>query len=737
MKKFTLIIALVALAVAYPVYGAPSSVTVNLTWVPSPPGEIKATIHARNATGSSTPFEIAFPQQRGEISLAPGQWFIHASMPGFWSEPQLVSVSEEKTETTLVLYRTTRLQAQITTPRGAPKSADVYFHPTDPASRQPNGSVACPVIEGKTDCELPQGLYDLSFRVPGHASAYRWNIDLREKPIVDVGKIALRIGATLSGRVVIESNDDVSFDAVKLTLRNATGTDRNDEYRDRQSVTTMVTKPNQRGFFSFDVSPGDYFVSATAPNLAAEERRVTVIEGREAVLTEPLALQRYWTLTVNSQIPPEGAEQPWQVELTRFDLEGQPSAKRTLSVPADGISRFQKQLSGSYNVQIKLHDSVWASEQVNLDHDTTIDLPVRAMRVRGSVTLGDEPLAARLLFTSREQGFRVPVQTRPNGTFTAFLPAVKEQRWEQLEIQSTEPWVKRFLEDVPFQIGDDGRATMEIRLPSAELTGVVIDENDRPILNGLVDITAPDGVRQFETPDGNFSIHGLARGRYRLTASTRERETEEAVIVEMNDDDEKRRDVILRVVPNSQLRGSVTSALGPVFGASVFVVPANAPVSLVSMMPVDAAGEFNYRVPPRTRDIAVAVTSPGFSFRMMRMPLPEAKLELVVDQNGGTLSIDGRVGSRAEPYRPYVIHNGAILSAFTVAYLSRARLTADANQRVQFELALAEEGTYAVCLLSPAEEQGIRLGARLPESRCASGMLARHGSLKLQAPEIH
>lgn len=746
MNRNGVLLLLVTLLAGVPVYGAGLPATIRLAWMESSPVGAVVTLHARSATESTESADIALDGNEASILLSPGQWFVSASCPGYWSEPVLVSVAGQPVEASLTLYRATRLRAVLTIPPpGKARTVDVYFSPTESTSGQPRGSATCPVADGQVDCELPSGLYDLAFRIPGHATLYRWSVDLRAMPSADIdqnkskdiGKLAFRVGSTLSGRVEVNGGEHQdSLESVKVTLRSATGGDRNDALRDRESLTGMVSRPNQRGFFSFDVLPGSYVVSASAAGLVSEEREVMVIEGREAVLEEPLVLERLWTLTVNVQLPPEGADQPWKVAVTRFDSEGHPSAERVLSIPHDGICRFEGQSTGSYAVELKILDSVWASQSSFLERDTAMDMSVRVTKVRGSIQLGEQPLPASLLFQSRSKGIRIPARSRADGTFLVYLPDVAGKPWEQLEIQSAQPWVKRVLEDVPLDRDDAGMATMVIRLPENRVDGVVVDESDRPVMSGLINISAPDGFRQVEMSDGTFTMQGLQPGRYSLTAATPERETEEPFFVDIPGEGERRHDVVLKVAPISQLRGSVFSASGPVIGASVFIRAPNDVHSIVGSIPVDTTGGFTFRVPPQTPDILVAVTAPGFSFRMMRMPLPEAKLDLVADQQGGVLTIDGRVGARAEPFRPYVIHNGAILTGYTVAYLARGRFLADPDQRVHFEIASAEQGAYSLCLLRGDEERSVRLGAPPPELRCVSGVLTRHGALKLHAPEV-
>ncbi len=732
--KFVLLLA--TLVAGLQVYAADQRVAIQLVWDESPLGEAAVTLHARNAAAAMDPLKLTINGSEASITLSSGQWFVSATSPGYWSAPVLVSVADRPAEATLILYRSTRLRTRVTIPSpGQARLLDVYFNPTDPASRAPRGSESCPVTDGHVDCELPMGTYDLAFRIPGHASLYRWGIDLREKPSVDLGTLGFRRGATLSGRVEGADGKRQESDIVEVTLRNAAASERNDAMRNSQSVTRTVTRANKRGFFSFDVLPGSYIVSASSGDLVSEEREVTVIEGRESLLDEPLILERLWTLKVNVQVPPEASKMPWTVAVTRFDAERHAAPQPPLPLPADGICRFDRQLSGSYTVELRIRDSVWFSESFYLDGDRTIDMPVRVMKGRGSIVLGETPLQAQLLFRSRENGFRIPARSKADGTFLVFLPDLDQEVWEEVEIQSAQPRVKRLLERVALHRDDEGVATIDLRLPEIRIEGKVVDENDRPVSEGFINLTAPDGFHQFELSGGTFTINALQPGRYSLTAATPDRETEEPLFVDLAESAVER-DVVLRVAPISPLRGSIASATGPVIGASVFISPANHAQSVIGSIPVDTTGVFEFRLPPQTREVLVAAAAPGFSFRMMRLPAPATSMDLVVDQNGGVLTIDGRVGARAEPFRPYVIHNGAVLNGFAVAYLARGRLIGNPDQRLQFEIPRAEEGAYSLCLLSNDEERSVRLGAKLPESRCVSGVLARHGSLNLRAPEV-
>jgi hypothetical protein len=732
---------LFALSITAPTYGGDQAVIVRVVGVQPTSGDVQGTLQARSAAESRPAIDTIVRGTEAAILLPEGQWFVSASYPGYWAAPALVSIPASSPEATIRLYRTTRVRASVTTPaRGKTRSVDVHFTPTEAESDLPRSSTACAIADTDLDCEIPSGVYDLAFRIPGHASLYRWGVDLRERPAIALGKLEFRTGSTFSGRVEVANSDrrNDSLEGVQIALRTAGGPNRNDNFRNRQSVTAMTARANRRGFFSFDVLAGQYVVSASYKGLVTEEREVTVVEGREVTLKEPLRLERPWTLVVNVQLPAEGAKQPWNVVVTRFDIEGNASAERVLGVPADGVCRLDGQVPGSYTIEVKLHDSVWAAHSAILDRDTTLDMPVRVTKVRGSIHLGDKPLAAaKLILKSREKALRIPVQVRDDGGFVVFAPVVASDRWDRVEIESERPWVRRVLEDVPLERNEDGLATMEIKLPAIRIDGVVVDDRERPVADGLINISDTKGFRQLDMSNGGFTINGLAPGRYALTAATRSGETEEPLIVDIPSAEEAQHDVVLRVAPVSRVRGTVVSAGGPAMGATLLVAPLDDVHGVFVPIPVDTTGAFSVRLPPKTRDVMTAVAAPGFAFRMMRMTVPSASLDLVVDQNGGVLTIDGTVRAGAEPLRPYLTHNGAVFDVATVAFLARARFlpTAD-DQRLQFEVSSAEEGAYALCVLSATEAQRARMGAPAPDGRCASGVLTRHGALELHAPDV-
>jgi hypothetical protein len=159
--------------------------------------------------------------------------------------------------------------------------------------------------------------------------------------------------------------------------------------------------------------------------------------------------------------------------------------------------------------------------------------------------------------------------------------------------------------------------------------------------------------------------------------------------------------------------------------ASLYVAPADSEPPIIGLIPLNADGRFDILLPPRTEEVYLTANAPGFSFRMMRMPVPHGgtDAEVAVDQLGGTLTVE--VETPHGPLRPYLVHNGVAIRATVVAYLSGAHTLARDDAKTIFEIPQIEAGSYSLCWMSRPD-----IGSA---QRCVSGTLARQGTLALRA----
>lgn len=662
--------------------------------------------------------EQAFPAAGAEttIRLAPGQWFVDVVAPGFWSERVLVKDAQPLE---VRLRPAATVVASIAAPKGSKiEHLAVHFEAVDQSF---SGATVCRVGGDVASCDVPIGVLDLAWRAPGFASQYQWDVTVRA-PRTQAAKVVLRRGSTFSGRVEWPDRR-VKRDGATVAAWPASSAGQNDELRARAAVQRVTARTNARGFFSLDLAPGEYVVQARAGELVSEERQVIVIEGRESELRGALRLDKPRTLTVVVSPPVDPWNKPWRVELARIDEQGVVLGQRTLVAPADGVCLFANQLPGRYELHVRRTErDSWLAAPIELDHDMTFNAAVGITTIQGTIRLGKTPLAAWITFVG--EGLRIPARAAADGVFRAYVPSVPDDTWPSIEIVSSKPPVQRTLERVKVV-----SATLDVELPATAIEGNVVDELGRPAPFALVTIAGEQGVpRQVESDDGRFSALGLAPGRYKVTAATKERETEAAQDVAIEDSEEPA-SVTLTVKPVARLHGVIRSSFGPVAGAAISAYPTGGWMPALLRVPVGPSGEFDLRLPPGTKDVTMAVTAPGYAFRMMRVPLTGEPVDVAVDQSGGALTVD--VPRGADGRLPYLVHDGAVFSATAAGYLSGARTSNSA--RLRFEIAQTEAGGYSVCWLADAEVHAAASGVP-PAGRCTSGLLSRQGSLVLTTP---
>jgi len=674
-------------------------------------------IRAHSVDKSAPDFVVEAIAGENAVQLPPGQWFLTPAAPGRWGESVLVT--NDTHEVSLKLLPATTLHAQIKLPdRGRVNEVSVHLQTIDAVdlSHAETRVVNCPIARDRIDCAVPAGVQDLVFRIPGYTSLYRWNQALAA-PAADIGVLAFKRGATFSGRV----ESPLKNVAIDVELTPSSRADENDAYRARKSVAKLVTHPNARGTFVFNVTPGRYVVRASSGKLVSEEREVTVTEGREIVLREPLRLEPKRSVTINIQPPLDPWQQHWRAKLIRKNPNGVTLNERFATVPESGIVKFDDALPGWYEVSVhRSNIDTWFSTSFDVDRDVDIAAPITFTRVRGIVRLGDQPLAARVTFANNA-GLHLPVKTRADGTFLTLLPSIDGDRWPIVAVDA--PRVSRVFHDVALEGADTPEALVELRLKANSLRANVVDETGVPVLNALVTFVAPTGeIKQVETNNGTATLDGLASGAYKLSALAKNAESEAPVTFDLPDDGDIH-DATIVVGSVTTLRGEVRSSAGPIINASLFATPAQtAPPAIVSM-PVDAVGEFQLEVPAATRDIVAAVSAPGFAFRMMRIPVTRDVIEVAMDQSGGTLVIDATDNA-------YVVHGGVALRSHIAAYLGHGHPAG----KDAYEIPDVEPGVYSLCTLT----EGEALMAAHPPDRCESGTLARGGTLTLKRskPEL-
>lgn len=261
-----------------------------------------------------------------------------------------------------------------------------------------------------------------------------------------------------------------------------------------------------------------------------------------------------------------------QGRLWRVDLRSGTSEGFSGFATSEGTLEKHGLTPGPYSLRISGKDrSIWLKQEVELkagDPDLRVRVPV--VQVRGRILLGDEPLRSTLWFEALEGPGRVRFDSDDEGRFGGGLPKtglwqvdwVVEERGLPLKatLGPVEVWVP------------DGKAyaSVEIRVPGTRLSGVVVDEANRPLPGAAVTLTLPPwwGARVFADENGDFEARGVPPGEVEVQAEEGDRSSG-WLPVHLEEGGES---AGLRLVARRQLeiRGRVSSAGAPVAGARIW-----------------------------------------------------------------------------------------------------------------------------------------------------------------------
>ncbi len=662
----------------------------------------------------------------GSLTLPAGDWFLTPRIGDDWGEAEAISVTSEPKTVVLNSYPSTRLSAKVKLPNGKmAHELKVYFQRSDAEDLDvpAGGDVSCELVKNDATCRVPAGQLDLTFRVPGFVSRYRWDAKLQKGKPFDAGVLEFVAGSTLSGRVEVPKSREVKLEQAVVVVRPVSPAGSNEELQRRADSARQTAHPNGRGLFAFNLAAGQYTLQATLGNLISEEVIADVTAGHEAVLRESLRLEPQRTVTVRVHPAADPWMRPWRIELSSVGTTGLVVSSRAATTSPDGSGTFEHVLPGFHTLQILRGQSQeWASQSVNVDRDLTVDVTVDAIPVAGTILIGTKPLEAKATLISDERGSVVTVKSNAEGTFTANLPAPEHDVWDRVIIEADSPPVKRTLENVHLERHDDRPAELHLALPNRTINGTVVDELGLPAKNAFVDVAYPNGeFQQAEAPAGAFTVVGLEAGRYRLSASSRGHHTIEPREFTLDADPVAITDATLVVMPVSHLRGVVRALDTPVLGAVVSpIIPGN---DLIIPFRTDPQGQFDISLPDGTQQISLLVSAPGFALRLLKASPSADAQTFAVDQDGGALTVDVPVRSGLVAL---LSHDGATFPVHGIPFVAGLGYGGDYKQRTSFQVPSMEPGTYSICW-KPA-------GPPPPDTipPCIEGVLAPHGTLTLK-----
>ncbi len=671
--------------------------------------------------------------------MSEGSWVLSAESQIFWA-PAISLVVPKVHDVALDVW-------PATTIRGAAAFAEkgtvatellVRFRASDTARPQgptPEGTITCPIAGERFACTLPAVELDFSVRVRGHVSHFFWAVRLTPEKPYDIGTLLFRRGASLAGRVTSTDKDAPRPGACRVSLQpleQGTGSDRE---ASRRAFTGSSASVNDKGFFHFEVvPPGEYVLRAVQEGFVPAQAHVTIVEGTESSLKQPLSLSRPLTLEVLVVPPQDGDGKPWSLQLLEFAPDD-----RTFDIAADlpvawnGIWKWDR-AGGARKYRLRLkssRDDFWYMD------DDAFEMPsgplqrrleVSIERLHGTLKLGRRPVAARVVFGTDRGPVSVPFLANENGRFSGAVPHLG--RWEVL-VDLDAPRIRRVLSVEIAQPAPSSDAEVDLLLPNHALDVELVDEQGAPVTRLTLLNIQRLGKREFvqhRIEGGAFHAEGLDVDHYMVSAEAHDLASDgyEVEIPEEGSPDPLT--IVLKKLLS--IRGRVVSPSGTgVIGATVKILPTPAfPTQTGWTSTTDAEGRFELGARPDLPRICAVVLPPGFGARMLTLE-PSTEEQLVsVDQNTGTLDITQPQSGFS---RLSLLFRGACFwypGAFA-SVLGGVR--EEKGTTLRFTVPRMEPGAYALCTID--RPTLATFSAEPPSSTaCVTGVLAPFGTLELR-----
>jgi hypothetical protein len=578
-------------------------------------------------------------------------------MAGWWSPRRLFVPGKEEGPLTVAVFPSGFVSGAVAVAKGEeiPKSIEVRFDPaadTGPDPPFPGDSLNCPVREGRFECALPAVALDLRLRARGFVSHYLWSRKILRGRNLDLGKLALRRGNSVVGRVEAGSDGSPVEGASVVLEPDRLGSSSSRAAGERMKRLELSGTTGKGGFFQLvGVQEGQYRLRARKKGIGeALAGSVRVMENAETRLAAPLRLFSPATVEVRVEPPRDPLDQGWRMSLESFQ---QRSRVQKHFVPVNGeenLWRTTKVPQGEYWLLVKDSEgSTWASQEVKVAGESLkLELAVDFVPVRGQVTLDGEPLAARLTFGGRNGLRQLRAKTEEDGTYVTLLPEGGPWR---VDIEAREPEITQQKEAVDVgEPGEDGWVELDFALEDRTIEGELQDSGGRGIQGSVILTYRRQSPIQTMTDDeGRFVYHGLSADIYHLQGiGPRGATTTEPQVVELDEED-RSRSVILRLTGIQQLEGRIVSRWGPVPGAHLGTLAETATGDLATMISAQAQtgpdGSFALDLPTSAAAVTLRIEAPGYGLAVRRIALPSTgSLELAVFPEAGSLVLEGAEG---------------------------------------------------------------------------------------------
>lgn len=735
-SPFTRVLLAALLGLLSTTAGAATLEVVALDQAAAAEGEdVACTVVVAPRSGSAEAMRV--PTRPGETVRLPdldeGLWEVRVDAPDRWTESRIVHLTPGQTERSVIHLQPLAHIAGTVQADGNGAAAEPPMHLAFTAGQDSDdhqlampASVPCDVDTGTFRCPLPAGLWNLRLRTPGHVSHFFWDFKLEDGETTNVGHLVFEEGSSVFGFVPACEGEEPD-PSCSVECRPYFGPASSPLDENRREILKSTVPVDERGFFhAHSLAAGTYELEVSKEGLASTSVfPVEIFPGAETEIAEPIHLARPVTASVSVQPPLDPEGRPWRIGFFEVGLaptEVRPIARGSLR---DGRWRSSPIAPGEYRVHIldrrgsRWHAQSWTVDAENPDLD--IQLPI--MTVEGTVRLGEQPLAAELVFGGRFGERSVATESDDDGTFLVDLPS--RDSWD-VGISSAAPSVHRTLKEVPVPKPEGGgRAHLELTLPDTRIFGKVVDSHGVPVAKALV--TAIDYQRR-EHPEtirsddlGNFEFLGLGPGSIRLNARKSGMHSDDETAHLADEQSQSRRFLTLR--RGTIVQGQVVSSRGPVAGARVTVMPVGSTVGAERV--TDALGRFSSHVPSSSSALDIVVRSPAAALTATRTPILDGQVTVQVDDDGGHLLIPGGIRSLAQTTPSglaLVFLRGPVLisqASLVEWHAIQGSLSHDDNPGQEIVLRNLAAGEYRACALRGDEIQAF-VDRRVEPVRCVS-----------------
>jgi hypothetical protein len=686
-------------------------------------------------------------------------WEVRADAEGWWGAPVTAGVVAAPATVALDLWPACELRGIVTVPEGekAPPSVAVHFATSNPAvlrgriivvaeaDKPPFGDLVCPVKERRFSCTIAAGTLDVKLKAAGFVPHYLWGKELPAHGVADLGALALKPGASLAGTVVTtEGPADPGTCELRLKPLEA-GMPKLDEM-DRARARVTTTRADARGFFAFDgLAPGAYTLEARQPGFATAVRAPIRIEPRaETELPDRLVLERPLTLSVEIRPPLDPADNPWTVQVLTWKA-GVPGEMRDVfkqTASRQGTLEKKDVGAGAYVAILFDRDGqAYLRQEFELSVTSPpLVLEIRPVPMSGTVTLGEEPLAATLVFGGNSGP---KLHSDKEGAFSGVLP--REGAWS-VQVTASDPPVSRTLRRVEVELNRDlGKAELELRVPNSRLTGTVVDDGGQAVRNATVRLLHKEAVETesaLSGDGGRFEFRGLAGGRVMLSAEDftqgRQRYSSDAQ-VEVSEDGAVP-DVRLVLRRADELVLTVMTESGePVAGASVWPMgdPSRPGALGFPTAATDALGTVHIPLPRDVERLAGVILAPGYAFQAFDVTLQkDRKASVAVTPLGGTLRLVLPSPLPSGDWSRALLgwQDGIPFPGVGLLQWARVNGVPEDARGTRLTIPQVAPGSYRLCLgpVAALLAEGSSFEGRWEGATCADGFLPRLGELTLE-----